>query len=82
MSIIVYWDNGQDDPNPRTKTFKRFGNAINFARELNQTHTGYMDITCDETIGYYDRNSIAKSELIANECYQLEHIEQMMEQYS
>ena len=80
MRVIVYWDYGQGDPNPKTKTFKRFGNALNFARRLNQTHTGYMDITCDETIGYYDRNGNAKSELIANEGYQLEHIEQMIKE--
>jgi hypothetical protein len=82
MNIFVYWDHGEGDPNPKSKRFKRFGNAINFARKLNQTHTGYMDITCDTQIGYYDRNGDATDELIAGEGYQLEHIEQMMAKHN
>ena len=81
MKVIVYWDNGQGDPNPKSKAFKKFGNALNFARKLKQTHTGYMDVTCDTQIGYYDKNGITKDELIAGEGYQLEYIEQMMEKY-
>ena len=80
--ITVYWDNGHDATTAKTRQFKRFSNALNFARKLNQTNPGYMDITTDTEIGYYDKYGCAKSELVAGESYQLEHIEQWMEKYS